>query len=350
MRPLRVLAVSLAFVCGSLTAGSAQQTSSSVGTIGLEYDLGEAHCSHSSGSVSGPTKETCARSYQSKDGLTSISGVSGAAANYSGLEIAGNATAAISPLDQNYIAGVAVGADASLTDYLYPQGDSTGTSFLLVAWAVIGNPTGEGTSTIELSVNLENKTHPQGAACGGQNFGFICSTQVQVYAGDTVELDADLSGNASAVCGPPFCGEISTGFHGGYKTPGGGRALVVRVVDSNGNPVEGATVTSASGHAYPSRFASATTLKSNLNPSTEGQPVTFTATVASFGRPTSPNGKVGFTDTTTGTVLGEVYLKAGTAALTTSGLSAGTHAITATYPGDRWSSKSVSSALDQVVY
>jgi len=71
-----------------------------------------------------------------------------------------------------------------------------------------------------------------------------------------------------------------------------------------------------------------TTLASSSNPSTYGQPVTFTATVnASFGAAT---GTVTFTDG--GATLGSVNLDAsGVAAWTTSSLIVGAHAIVATY-------------------
>ncbi len=63
-----------------------------------------------------------------------------------------------------------------------------------------------------------------------------------------------------------------------------------------------------------------------------GDSVTFTATVtAATG---SPSGSVDFFDSTTGTDLGSVSLANGLAALTTSALAVGSHAIVATYSGD----------------
>ena len=78
-------------------------------------------------------------------------------------------------------------------------------------------------------------------------------------------------------------------------------------------------------------------LKSSMNPSSLGQPVTFTDTV----RPTMKGslrlagkmtGTVTFRDGTT--TLGTVTLVSGGAAFTTSSLSKGTHSITATCSGD----------------
>src|ERR1019366_6272522 len=78
-----------------------------------------------------------------------------------------------------------------------------------------------------------------------------------------------------------------------------------------------------------------TTLSSSANPSTVGEPVTFTATVAPAGPP-APTGTVGFTaNGTTITGCTAVPLSSSrTATCTTAALPAGTNAIVATYSGD----------------
>ncbi len=91
-----------------------------------------------------------------------------------------------------------------------------------------------------------------------------------------------------------------------------------------------------------------TTLSSSLNPSTYGQPVTFTAKVSSSaGAP--PNGEtVTFLQGTN--VLGTGTLAGGTATFTISTLSTGgTDKITAKYPGDSTFAASTSAVLAQVV-
>lgn len=93
------------------------------------------------------------------------------------------------------------------------------------------------------------------------------------------------------------------------------------------------------------KYPTTTGLASSQNPSTYGQPVTFTATVTSSG-PT-PTGKVYFKDGTTG--IGTVVLNGGLATLTKSKLAVGTHAITAQYSGDNYNAKSTSAVLNQVV-
>src|ERR1019366_44782 len=92
-----------------------------------------------------------------------------------------------------------------------------------------------------------------------------------------------------------------------------------------------------------------TTLSSSANPSTVGEPVTFTATVAPAGPP-APTGTVGFTaNGTTITGCSAVPLSSSrTAACTTAALPAGTNAIVATYSGDANSSGS-SGSVSQVV-
>lgn len=86
-------------------------------------------------------------------------------------------------------------------------------------------------------------------------------------------------------------------------------------------------------------------LTSLPNPSTYGQPVTFTATVRAAG-PTA-NRKVTFWNGTTS--LGSTNLVSGVAKITTSNLPKTTNPITAVYSGDSVYPKSTSQALSQVV-
>jgi subtilisin-like proprotein convertase family protein len=90
-----------------------------------------------------------------------------------------------------------------------------------------------------------------------------------------------------------------------------------------------------------------TTLTSASNPSTVGQPVTFTATVTAAGTPATA-GSVQFADGATALGGPVPVASDGTATLTTSALTAGTHAMTATYAGATGFATS-SGALSQVV-
>lgn len=89
-----------------------------------------------------------------------------------------------------------------------------------------------------------------------------------------------------------------------------------------------------------------TSLASSANPSTVGQPVTFTATVTPNGSGT-PTGTVTFKDGAS--TLGNGSLNNGRATLATSSLSTGSHSITAVYGGDSNFSGSTSAALSQTV-
>jgi hypothetical protein len=94
------------------------------------------------------------------------------------------------------------------------------------------------------------------------------------------------------------------------------------------------------------RYSTTTTLTSSPNPSNDGQPVTFTATVVSAG-PSTPTGVVTFTDN--GTQIGKATLSGGVATIVKSKLKPGPHPITAQYEGDSQSAKSTSPVLTQVV-
>jgi len=90
------------------------------------------------------------------------------------------------------------------------------------------------------------------------------------------------------------------------------------------------TSTSKAGGQIIGKATSTTTLTSAQNPSTYGQSVTFTATVAPQFSGT-PTGSVVFKNGTK--TLKTVTLSGGVASFTTSTLTSGTHSITAMYNG-----------------
>jgi hypothetical protein len=91
-----------------------------------------------------------------------------------------------------------------------------------------------------------------------------------------------------------------------------------------------------------------TAVTSSVNPSYQGQSVTFTATITpSVAESFAATGTVTFKDGTT--VLGTGTVSGNTATYTTSGLSTGTHSITAVYGGDANFVGSTSGAVSQVV-
>jgi hypothetical protein len=97
---------------------------------------------------------------------------------------------------------------------------------------------------------------------------------------------------------------------------------------------------------------STTTLTSSLNPSTYGQPVTFTATVTGIGS-VPPTGTVVFQWNDRGETLslGSATLNSsGIATLTKSNLNADTYPVTAVYKGDASNLGSSSAVLNQAVF
>jgi fibronectin-binding autotransporter adhesin len=109
---------------------------------------------------------------------------------------------------------------------------------------------------------------------------------------------------------------------------------------SGGSPNWGAVLAT-----YLGAPSTNTTLLSSVSPSTFGQLVTFTATVT--GSSGTPTGTVTFKDGPL--ILRAVALSGGQAAFPTSGLSGGTHSITAAYGGDSTYEGSTSAILSQVI-
>jgi uncharacterized repeat protein (TIGR03803 family) len=177
------------------------------------------------------------------------------------------------------------------------------------------------------------------------------------------------AGGTSSGCAPYGCGTVFE------LTPAAGGGWTETVLHNFGNGTDGSTpfaglIFDAAGNLYGTTYyggtganeggtvfeftaapkaGTTTTLSSSANPSTVGEPVTFTATVAPAGPP-APTGTVGFTaNGTTITGCSAVPLSSSrTAACTTAALPAGTNAIVATYSGDANYSGS-SGSLSQVV-
>ena len=91
------------------------------------------------------------------------------------------------------------------------------------------------------------------------------------------------------------------------------------------------------------KTSTTTSLSSSLNPSTVGANVTLTATVS----PASATGTVTFYDGST--VIGSNAVSAGTATMSTTLLSRGSHSLTAAYSGDANYTASTSAILTQTV-
>ncbi|MEI6194165.1 MAG: Ig-like domain-containing protein, partial [Verrucomicrobiota bacterium] len=146
----------------------------------------------------------------------------------------------------------------------------------------------------------------------------------------------------------------SSSLTGGAATPAGGFAFTTPFIAPNaGSTNVSVTYTPTDATDYNSisntvsltvnQAATTTALGSSLNPSTNGNNVIFTATVA----PAATSGTVTFLDGAT--TLGTGALSSGVATYATSALSVGDHAITAQYGGNGNYSGSTSTVLTQTV-
>lgn len=196
----------------------------------------------------------------------------------------------------------------------------------------------------------------------------FCSNPL--YCGDGYSPNAglarDSSGNLYGTA--PLGGQNGGGYGVTFKlTPSGSYKVLYSFSAANGanggNPAGGVILDSSGNlygtgsdggaHAGGAIFkltlltTTTTTLTSSPNPSTQGQVVTFTATVTSkSGAP--PNGEtVSFMQGKM--LLGTGTLSSGAATFTTSTLRVGTDSITAVYSGDATFATSTSKPVKQVV-
>ena len=160
---------------------------------------------------------------------------------------------------------------------------------------------------------------------GNPAFTYTVTGTENLVNGDTV---------ATAITGVPVFSTPAT-----PTSPAGTYPVSVSGLNSNNY-----TLAFVSGTLTVIQSPSTVTLTSSQNPSTYGNAVTFTATVAA-----DATGTVTFTDHTTNSTLGTATISGGVATLMTGALSTGTHAIVATYGGDSKYSAATSSALSQVV-
>jgi hypothetical protein len=194
-----------------------------------------------------------------------------------------------------------------------------------------------------LASSLNPATYGQAVTLTGtvtvKNGGFTPTGAVNFYNGSQFIGTANLKANGTAAFTTSTLPAGTDKLTAIY--PGGGNAAGSPAGALQGVPSTSNTVTETINQA-----ATTTGLASSLNPSTEGQSVTFTATVSN-GSTSLPTGTVTFLNGTT--TLGTGTLSGGVATFTTSTLPAGTDEITASYGGDANDETSVSSALAQVV-
>ena len=195
----------------------------------------------------------------------------------------------------------------------YNNGQSGSVSILL----------GKGDGTFQKHVEYQAGTGPDGLAIGDFNGDGVADLAVANLIGDSMSI---LPGN----------GDGSFGTHVDFTTGTYPIGVAVGQFTGNGPSSQDLVITndfSTTATVFLNEAAVRMTLKSSQNPSTKGQPVTFTATVhAAVRQKSQPGGTVTFYDGSK--KLGKVKLTNGVAELTTSKLSVGKHKIAAAYSGD----------------
>ena len=284
---------------------------------------------------------TCGGIVTANAGASSIS-LSGGSITHSG-------SCAVTVNVTGTAAGTASLTTGNVTSTQGGNGAAANASIAVVAPPTVGiafNPTtiaGGGTST--LTFTLVNPTANTVALTGvgitdSLPAGLTVSTATSGVCGGTLTMTAPstiLLNGASIASGSNCQFSVTvTGASAGSYTD----------VTGNVTSTNGGAGTSASANLTVQGTATTTTVVSSVNPSNFGQSVTFTATVTGAGG--TPTGTVNFK--VDGASIGSASLNGGgVAAISTSSLTIGTRAVTATYSGDATYSASTSSTLSQLV-
>jgi hypothetical protein len=255
----------------------------------------------------------------------------------------------------------------TLASSVNPSVQGKPVTFTAVVSSLAGTPTGKvqylnGKTVLAITAVYEGDPNNSGSTSAPVNQIVLAVTTITLTSspnpsvyGQTVVFTATVT---SSIGAPPI-GETITFKQGatvlGMGTLSSGTATfststltvgtkAVTAVYSGDSNFAGSTSKAVSQSI--SKATSTTTLTSSQNPSTHGQPVTFTATVAPQFSGT-PTGTVVFKDGTK--TLKTVTLSGGVAKFTTSTLATGTHSITATYNGSGSFLGSSSAPLIQTV-
>ncbi|HKM48281.1 MAG TPA: Ig-like domain-containing protein [Terriglobales bacterium] len=336
-----ILRVSLYVVLLAAASVLAESQELSVGSHVGDFGSANNLCSKDAGGTTkGPYHTSCTGSFE--DGGASGAAVSTAYVSPSKLRVSAAAT-----LSNNHGPvpnGIEGDAEALLND-TFTFGNLSQDAYFQIFSGLAATSAGSSLGSVTLQLNMGGNECSFQLSSGAQSCGVLGFISPST---SYVDFQLVIGGVATVACLDGTCGGGASSVDASSGS-NGAKVLAVMVVDENGVPIPGVTVTAASGFKYPSRFASTTTLTSSANPSNHGDPVTFTATVNSFGRPSTPTGKVTFKDLTSSTTLGHGSLTSGVATFTTSTLSLGTHSIVVTYGGDALSAGSKSAALAQQV-
>ncbi len=203
-----------------------------------------------------------------------------------------------------------------------------------------------GTGTVDVTVTTAGGTSPTSAA---DQFTY---TSVPTVTNINPNTGPPAGGTSVTITGTNFSGATVVRFGGtaaGSFTVNSATQITATspaglgIVDVTVTTAGGTSPTSAADQFTYAQAGTAVTLSSSQNPSSLGQPVTFTARVTGL----APTGTVSFRDG--GTQIGVGTLAGGTATFTTSSLAAGSHPITAQYSGDVNNAAGTSAVLIQAV-
>jgi hypothetical protein len=211
-------------------------------------------------------------------------------------------------------------------------GDATFGSSVSAAVAVQVNASGGTASTTSLAATPNPSTSgtPATFTATVSGTGGTPTGTVTFKDGASTIGTATLNGSGQAVL---TTSSLSLGNHSITAVFGGDATFA------------GSTSAPVAFQVGPGGTATTTKLMSSANPSVAGQPVTFTAAItASAGTPT---GNVAFKDGAQ--IIGVATLAGGSAVLTVSSLTAGSHPISALYGGDATFASSISGVLTQSI-
>jgi uncharacterized repeat protein (TIGR01451 family) len=226
-------------------------------------------------------------------------------------------------------------------------------NFTIVAHVAAGTPAGPVTNTATASAS--NATTTSGGATNTIGLTTTSTTLVSSLnpslVGQAVTFTATVSGatptgnvtfkdGAAALGSGTLNGSGVATFTTAALTSGSHAVTAAYGGDPNNASSTSPVLTQTVGQT-----ATTVGVTSSVNPSVPGQPVTFTATVASAGG--TPTGTVIFRDA--GAAIGTGALAGGVATLTTATLAAGAHSITVSYSGATGFAASASSTLTQTV-
>jgi len=214
-------------------------------------------------------------------------------------------------------------------------GLAVGTHTVTAAYSGDANSAGSTSAAIGVTVNkaaasaaVASSLNPSVA---GQAVTFTATVAPATATGTVQFLDGATAIGTAALSGGTAALSTSALASGSHS--------ITAVYSGDGN-YNGAT-SAALGQTVMA--ATTTTLSSNKSTASQGQTVTFTATVS----PTAATGNVQFLDGAT--AIGSVALSGGSAVLSVSNLAVGTHSVTARYGGAAGYASSTSPAVNVTI-